>query len=274
MSNRAERWVQVERQTGGIAVLTFNDPDRLNAMTEEMGRAIAAATGELAQDPDLRALVLTGEGRAFSAGGDLDMISRMNEAGRADIGGPTRATNRDFMGRFYRLYLSVRDVPVPTIAAMNGAAVGAGCCVALGCDIRIAAREARIGLNFNRLGIHPGMAATWTLPRLVGPAHAAELLYTGKLIDGEEAARIGLVNRALPGDEVLADALATAAAIAECAPGAVRGSKRSLAQTATNDIDAQLDIEAHEQSLNYESEDLTEGLAAARAKRPPTFKGR
>ncbi len=263
----------LERRDDGIAVLTFNDPDRLNAMTEAMGQAIAAATAELADDADLRAVVLTGAGRAFSAGGDLDMISRMNTAGRADPGGPTRTENRDFMGRFYRLYLSVRELPVPTIAAMNGAAVGAGCCVALGCDFRIAAREARIGLNFNRLGIHPGMAATWTLPRLVGPAHAAELLYTGKLVDGEEAARISLVNRALARDEVLADALATAAAIAECAPGAIRGSKRSLSGTAERSIEAQLDLEAHEQSLNYESADLAEGLNAAREKRPPRFQG-
>jgi enoyl-CoA hydratase len=264
----------LERRDDGVAVLTFNDPARLNAMTEAMGQAIAATTAELAKDVSLRAVVLTGAGRAFSAGGDLDMISRMNDAGKADPGGPTRADNRDFMGRFYRLYLSVRDLPVPTIAAMNGAAVGAGCCVALGCDFRIAAREARIGLNFNRLGIHPGMAATWTLPRLVGPAHAAELLYTGKLVDGEEAARISLVNRALPREDVLADALATAATIAECAPGAIRGSKRSLADTAERSIGDQLDIEAHEQSLNYESTDLTEGLMAAREKRAPKFEGR
>ena len=266
--------VLVERRADGIAVLTLNDPDRLNAMTEAMGEAIAATATDLSGLADLRAVVLTGAGRAFSAGGDLDMISRMGEAGRADPAGPTRSHNREFMGRFYRLYLSLRDLPVPTIAAMNGAAVGAGCCVALGCDIRIAAQEARIGLNFNRLGIHPGMAATWTLPRLVGPAHAADLLYTGKLVDGEEAARIGLVNRALPRARVLEDALATAAAIAECAPGAVRGSKRSLAQTAERTLDQQLDTEAHEQSLNYESVDLEEGIAAAREKRAPRFEGR
>ncbi len=265
--------VLLEQRDDGVATLTFNDPDRLNAMTEAMGRAIAAATSELGADDSLRAVVLTGAGRAFSAGGDLDMISRMNEAGRANPGGATRDQNREFMARFYRLYLSVRDLPVPTVAAMNGAAIGAGCCVALGCDIRIAAREAKLGLNFNRLGIHPGMAATWTLPRLVGPSHAAELLYTGKLVNGDEAARIGLVNRALPRDEVLADALATAAAIAECAPGAVRGSKRSLAATAERSLEEQLDIEAHEQSLNYESADLAEGLAAVREKRTPRFEG-
>ncbi len=262
-----------ERREDGVAVLTFNDPDRLNAMSEAMGQAIQDAVAALRDDSDVRAVVLTGAGRAFSAGGDLDMLVRMNEAGRADAGGPTRANNRDFMGRFYRMYLSVRDLPVPTIAAINGAAVGAGCCVSLGCDFRIVAKEAKVGLNFNRLGIHPGMAATWTLPRLVGPAHAAELLYTGKLVDGDEAARIGLANRAVPRDTVLEDALATASLIAEGAPQAIRGSKRSLSGSDKRTLDEQLDTEAHEQSLNYETSDLAEGLSAVREKRTPKFTG-
>jgi enoyl-CoA hydratase/carnithine racemase len=118
------------------------------------------------------------------------------------------------------------------------------------------------------------MAATWTLPRLVGPAHAAELLYTGKLVDGAEAERIGLVNRALPAAEVLPAALEIARTIAESAPLAVRGSKRSLARSAANDLDAQLDREAEEQALCYESADLAEGLAAVRERRAPRFQGR
>jgi len=265
--------VLLERNDG-VAVLTFNDPERLNAMTEAMGQAIARTVAELAGDEAVRAVVLTGAGRAFSAGGDLDMIRRMADAGRADPGGPTRDANRDFMGRFYRLYLAVRELPQPTLAAVNGHAIGAGCCVSLGCDVRIVAREAKLGFNFVQLGIHPGMAATWTLPRLVGPAHAAELLYTGKLVDGEEAARIGLANRCLPAADVLADALATARSIAAAAPLAVRGAKRSLTASPGNDLDAQLDVEAAEQARNYESSDLREGLDAVGAKRKPSFDGR
>jgi enoyl-CoA hydratase len=265
--------VQWERRPEGVACLTFNDPDRLNAMTEAMGRAIHAAVAELRADAATRAIVLAGAGRAFSAGGDLDMIEGMARAGNADRGGPTRDRNRDFMRRFYGLYLSLRDLPQPTLAAVHGPAIGAGFCVALACDIRFAAREAKLGLNFTRLGIHPGMAATWTLPRIVGPAHAAELLYTGRLIDGEEAARIGLVNRALPREEVLPAALATAREIAEASPEAVRGTKRSLALTDNATLTEQLEQEAREQALCYESADLLEGLAAARARRTPRFSG-
>jgi enoyl-CoA hydratase len=177
------------------------------------------------------------------------------------------------MGRFYRMYLSVRDLAVPTIAALNGPAIGAGLCVALACDLRIAAREAKLGLNFTKLGIHPGMAATWTLPRIIGSAHAAELIYTGRVIDGEEAARIGLANRAVAREETVPAALALAEEIASAAPVAVRGAKRSLAKSAGADLGTQLDQEAGEQAICYESADLLEGLAAVREKRAPKFSG-
>lgn len=264
----------IERRESGVALVTLNDPERLNAMTEAMGGAIREAVAALKGDASVRAVVLTGAGRAFSAGGDLDMLVRMARDGNADPGGPTRARHQAFMERFYSLYLSVRDLPQPTLAALHGPAIGAGFCVALACDIRVAAREAKLGLNFTRLGIHPGMAATWTLPRIVGPAHAAELIYTGRLVDGSEAARIGLVNRAIPREEVLAATLALAAEIAEAAPVAVRGAKRSLAMTAGNDLAAQLQQEAAEQALCYESADLLEGLTAVREKRPPRFLGK
>ena len=258
---------------GAIVTLTFNDPERRNAMTEAMGQALAAECRALTEDASVAAVVLTGAGRAFSAGGDLDMIESKARAGAADPGGAAREANREFMRGFYSLYLSVREVPCPTIAAINGAAVGAGLCVALACDVRIAAREARLGLNFSRIGIHPGMGATWTLPRLVGPGHAAELLYTGRLIEGAEAARIGLVNRALPRDEVLPACLALAGEVAQAAPLAVRGTKRALARTERASLAEQLDFEASEQAINYESADLREGLAAVREKRNPVFRG-
>jgi enoyl-CoA hydratase len=269
----AEPLVQIERD-GGVAVVVLNDPERLNAMSEAMGQALSAAVDALAADASVRSVLLTGAGRAFSAGGDLDLLERMTRDGNASPGGPTRRAHEAFMGRFYRLFLKVRALPQPTLAAVNGPAIGAGCCVALGCDLRIAAREAKLGLNFNRLGIHPGMAATWTLPRLVGPAHAAELLYTGRTLDGAEAERIGLVNRAVPRDALRDEALAVARSIAEAAPLAVRATKRSLAGSAGNTLDEQLDQEAREQALCYESADLLEGLAAVRERRAPRFTGR
>jgi len=260
-------------QRDGVAVVTFNDPDRLNAMTEPMGQAIAAEIARLAEDTDIRAVVLTGAGRAFSAGGDLAMIERLARDGSEDPGGDTRARNRTFMERFYHLYLSVAELPQPSLAAINGHAIGAGLCIALACDIRVSARQAKLGLNFSRLGIHPGMAATWTLPRIVGPAHAADLLYTGRILDGVEAERIGLVNRAVDQDVVLESTLETARAIADAAPLAVQGARRSLAASQGSDLETQLAREASEQALCYESEDLLEGLAAVRGRREPHFRG-
>src|SRR3990172_6814930 len=192
----SEPLVRIERE-GAVAVATLNDPERLNAMTEAMGQALSAAVAALSRDDSVRAVVLTGAGRAFSAGGDLEMIEGMARAGSASPGGDVRRDNEAFMGRFYRLFLTLRALPQPTVAAVNGPAIGAGCCVALACDMRLAAREAKLGLNFVRLRLHPGMAPPWTLPRLLGPAHAAELLYGGRLLDGSEAERIGLVNRAV-----------------------------------------------------------------------------
>ena len=264
--------IQVERD-GDVAVVTFNDPDRLNAMTEPMGRAFSERTRQLADDASLRAVVLTGAGRAFSAGGDLDWIEARADAAHADPGGD-RAAVGDRMRGFYELFLSVRELPCPSIAALNGHAIGAGLCVALACDMRLASRQAKLGFNFSLLGLHPGMGATWMLPRLVGPAHAAELLYSGRSLDAEEAARIGLVNRALEPGAVLPAARELAASIARAAPLANRGIKRALARSAGATLPEQLDFEASEQAICFESEDVREGLAAVRQRRNPRFSGR
>ena len=265
--------LRVERHDA-VALVVFDDPERRNAMTEAMGRALASVVEHLGGEEEVRAVVLTGAGAAFSAGGDLAMIEGRARAGREAPGEPQRADNRSFMRSFYSLFLSLRELPQPTIAAINGPAIGAGLAVALACDLRIAARDARLGLNFNRLGIHPGMGSTWTLPRLVGPAHAADLLLTARTVDGVEAERIGLVNRAVAPEAVVADALATAAEIAACAPLAVRGTQRALRQALTTSLDEQLDFEAEQQARCYESADLAEGLAAARERRAARFTGR
>ena len=262
-----------ETREGGVVTLHLNDPERLNAMTRRMGEAFRDNIARLAQDESLRALVLTGEGRAFSAGGDLDMLQEKADQGAAAPGAAWRGI-RDEMSTFYRLFLSIRDVPCPTIAAVNGHAVGAGFCVALGCDFRYVASEAKLGLNFTRIGVHPGMGATWTLPRLVGPAIAAELLYTSRMIDGDEAVRVGLANRVLPREEVLGAARTAAAEIAANAPLAVRAVKRALRRTDDVSIEDQLQFEASEQAKNFESADAHEGIAAVRQKRTPTFSGK
>jgi enoyl-CoA hydratase/carnithine racemase len=263
----------LESREGDVVTLTLNDPGRRNAMSEAMARAFAQRCERLERDERVRALILAGAGRAFSGGGDLDMLERLSERAHADPEGSPRVLS-DFMRGYYASFLALRRLPCPTIAALHGHAIGAGLGVALACDIRLVAREAKLGLNFVRIGLHPGMGTTWTLPRLVGPSLAAELLYTGRLIDGDEAARIGLASRALPAAEVPAAARARAAEIAAGAPLAVRGTRRSLAQSAANDLDAQLALEAAGQAIGYASEDLREGLAAAREGRAPGFRGR
>jgi enoyl-CoA hydratase len=263
----------LQQRDGDVVTLTFNQPARLNAMTREMGEAFAERMAVLAADDSLRALVLTGAGRAFSAGGDLDMIQEKADLGRA-APGLARRDIRDTMRSFYKLFLSVRDVPCPTVAAINGAAIGAGFCVALACDIRVVADRARLGLNFTRLGLHPGMAATWTLPRLVGPALAAELLYTSRLIGGDEAFRMGLANRCVEPEQVLQEAQGLAREIATCAPLANRAVKRALDRSLAATLEDQLSFEAHEQAGTFESEDAHEGIASVREKRDPRFSGR
>ncbi len=260
----------LESREAEIVTLSFNDPVHLNAMTEAMGKAFRAKIEVLAEDSSLRALIITGRGRAFSAGGDFDMIEdRIREAeARSD---ESRSSVAGFMRDFYELFLCLRDVPCPTIAAINGHAIGAGFCVALACDMRFIAREARVGLNFSKLGLHPGMGASWTLPRLVGPAVAAELLATSRIISGDEAERLGLANRAFPQAETLSGALAVASEIAECGPFAVRQLIAGLSDSENRDLAGQLDYEAASQARCFERPDVAEGFAAARERRAPRF---
>ena len=261
--------LETERRDAGIAVVTLNDPDRRNAMTETMGRALSETFEELAHDDELRCVVLTGAGAAFSAGGDLAMLDEHARATREDGFDATSA-----MRGFYGLFLALRDVPVPVVAAVNGHAVGAGACVALACDLLVIAADARFGLNFARIGIHPGMGGSWLLPRLAGRQRAAELLYTGRLAAGSEVASYGLALEALPAAEVLDRGLALAREIATSAPQVVRQLKRSLRETWDRTLEEQLDVEAAFQAENYGTRDVAEGLAAVRDRRVPRFTGR
>jgi enoyl-CoA hydratase len=261
--------VEVERGERGVAVVTLNDPDRRNAMTVAMGEELEVAFRDLADERDLRVAVLTGAPPAFSAGGDLAMLADHARRTREEGFDAT-----DEMRGFYQRFLAVRDLPVPVVAAVNGHAVGAGLCVALGCDLRVVAEDAKLGLNFARLALHPGMGGSWLLPRIVGDQRAAELLYTGRLASGAEMATYGLALEALPADEVLPRALELADDIATSSPLVVRQLKVSLEAARTNTLEQQLDLEAANQAVNYGTQDLVEGLEAGRERRPPEFTGR
>lgn len=259
--------IRVEHPEPGVAVVVLDDPGRRNAMTVDMGEALRSTTQQLGDDEELRAVVVTGEPPAFSAGGDLAMLE--------DYARRTREQGFDAtesMRSFYERFLAVRHLPVPVIAAINGHAVGAGLCVALACDLRIVADEAKVGLNFSRLGLHPGMGGSYLLPRSMGPQRAAELLYTGRLVSGQEASRWGLAIESVSGEQVRPRAVALASEIAEAAPQVVRQLKQTLAHPAAT-LEEALGREASCQAVNYGTEDLMEGLAAGRERRPPAFRG-
>ena len=258
--------LRLERPSPGVAVITLDNPDQRNAMSEQMTASWVAEIDELAGDASLRVLVVTGAGTAFCSGGDTSWIASEPDA--------TVDRLRSRMLPFYRAWLSVRRLEVPTIAAVNGHAIGAGLCLAMACDIRYAASGARLGVPFTRLGMHPGMGGTWLLPEIVGAAAARDLLLTGRVVDADEALRLGLVSRVLEPAGFLDEVLATAAEVAATAPVASRLTKLALADGGHRDLESALQWEALAQPVTLATEDLQEGIAAAREKRPPVFRGR
>ena len=258
--------LRVERPSEGVVLLTLANPDQRNAMSAPMTEAWSAAIADLASDPDVRAVVVTGEGSAFCSGGDPRWI-----AGEPDA--PVHRL-RDRMLGFYRAWLSIRELEVPTIAAINGPAVGAGLCLALACDIRYAAASARMSVPFVQLGMHAGMAATYTLPNVVGEAHARELLLTGRMVGAEEAFRIGLVSSVTPDETFLDTVLETAAGVAATAPIASRLTKVALRDGGHADFASAIEWEALAQPVTLATEDLQEGVRASLERRRPQFRGR
>jgi enoyl-CoA hydratase/carnithine racemase len=256
----------VSGRPGGVVLVTLAQPERRNAMTEEMtaewGRVMAA----LRAASGVRAVVVTGEGSAFCSGGDISWIGAEPEASVDRL--------RDRMLTFYRTWLAVRDLDVPTVAAVNGPAVGAGLALAMACDLRYAAEDARLAVPFTALGMHPGMATTYLLREAVGAAVARDLLLTGRSVTGAEGVALGLVNGAVPAQEVLDRALGVAARIAAAAPVATRLTKRTLAADRPAGFAETLRREALAQAVTLATADLQEGLAAQRERRPPRFTGR
>ncbi|HJQ04420.1 MAG TPA: enoyl-CoA hydratase-related protein [Nocardioides sp.] len=257
--------LRLERPAPGVALLVLDQPHRRNAMSDEMTASWVAAVDHLAADPSVRVVVVTGEGKGFCSGGDLSWLAAEPDASVDRL--------RSKMLPFYRAWLSIRRLEVPTIAAINGAAIGAGLCMALACDIRYAAAGARMGVPFTKLGIHPGMAGTYLLPDVVGPAAARDLFLTGRLVDADEALRLGLVSRVIDDVSFLEEVLATAAEVAGTAPIASRLTKTALARGHAG-VEACLDWEAIAQPVTLATEDLQEGIRAAQERRTPEFRGR
>ena len=247
-----------------IALLTLNQPERLNAMSEGMATEFREAVHGLKETSEARVLVVTGAGRAFSAGGNLRKMQSM-------LGGDP-AVYKANIYPFYRAFLSILDLRIPSIAAVNGPAMGAGACLALACDMRIAADDCRIGFTFARIGLHPGMGAEYFLPRLVGRAKTCELLMTGDTIGADEALRIGLVNHVVATGELMHRAMELAERLAAMPALPIRMLKESIDAAMASDLESTLHREAAYQGMCHLTEDMREGVQAMMEKRAPHFK--
>lgn len=260
--------IELTRPADGVVLATLNRPDRLNAMTVTMFAELEELAFTLGEDDDVRVVVLTGAGKAFCAGYDLDDADELAEL--------TALGMLDRQERAARGLSALRSLRVPVIAAVNGAAAGGGLSLALAADIRLAARSAKFNAAFVRIGLSAGdLGASWLLSRIIGPALAAELAYTGRFVLADEAERIGLVNRTVDDDRLLGEALAMADLIRANSPGGVQLSKRALqANMEIGSYAAALELENRGQALLTRGEDMPEALAAFREKRAPTFTGR
>ena len=262
-----ENGVVLERKEGGVATLVMNRPDRMNAINKDLATALNQALDRASGDKDVRVVVVTGAGRAFCAGGDLGAIGKGHrEKNSAEL--------QPILRSGIQIVLKMRTMRQPVIAAVHGPAAGAGMNIALAADIRIASDEASFGQNFAKVGLFPDYGGTYFLPELVGPAIAAEMFYTGDMIDAATALRLGVVNRLVPVAQLEAETNALAQKIAQGPPMAVRAVKRMLFAGSRKQLERALDLEVEEQMKCFQSEDCGEGIQAFFEKRKPKFQGK
>ena len=251
---------------GAVGTLTLNRPEKLNSFIGTMRDELAEGLERLALDDLVRVAIVTGRGRAFCTGADVRYLSEMVENDRLD-------EFRDLVEAGRRVVTTIAEMPKPVIAAINGPAAGGGANLALACDLRWASDRATIGQTFSNIGLHPDWGGAYFVPRLVGPARAAELFFLGEMIDARTALEIGLVNRVVPHDELmdqvrqLADRLATRPALA------LRLAKQAVRRSLAADIDEMLDYEVEAQAACFVTEDALEGTRAFLQKRAPRFGG-
>jgi enoyl-CoA hydratase/carnithine racemase len=260
--------IELSSPKAAVVVATLNRPERLNAMTVTMFAELEALAFALNDDDETRVLILTGAGKAFCAGYDLDDADELAEL--------TALGMLERQEHAARGLTAIRSLRIPVIAAVNGAAAGGGLSLALAADIRLASESAKFNAAFVRIGLSAGdLGASWLLPRIIGPALASEIAYTGRLVGAEEAERIGLVNKTVDGVALMDEAIAMADLICANSPGGVQLSKRALqANMEIGSYAAALELENRGQALLTRGEDMPEALAAFKEKRAPKFTGR
>lgn len=257
--------VKVTEPAAHVRLLTLALPKLRNAMTAELTQAWSDAIAGVKADQDVRAVVVTGDGPVFCAGGDLSWLGQLD----AGEGGPDYLRER--MLPFYRAWLAPRELPVPVVAAVNGPAIGAGIALALACDLRYAAPTGSFRTSFIQLGTHGGMASNWLLAEAAGLSRAREMLFTGREVTAGEALAWGLVNGVA--DDAVQTAIEVAQGIAAAAPIATRLTKAGINRLPSS-LDAALQWDALAQPLTMATEDIHEGIHAIREHRAPSFKGR
>lgn len=257
----------VERR-GKVVLLTLDRPQRRNALSgAEDGAEFAAVCAALNRDDGVRCMVLTGAGSTFSAGGDIKAMR--DRAG--PHGDPALHHLERYRRNVHEIVRALHGLEIPSIAAVNGAAIGLGCDLACMTDIRIASDTARFGVTFLKFGVIPGDGGAWLLPRIVGMSRASELLFTGDIIDAQTAAAWGLVSRVVPAAALLDEALALADRIAAQPPHALRLAKSLLRHGQSTSLDTLLEMSALAQAISHTTEDHLEGVEAMIEKRPPKF---
>lgn len=249
-----------------IGTITFNRPDKLNSLTHDGFHEFIQALLEMDSDDEIRVVIITGAGRAFSAGVDIDEASK----------GPSDFDMQvvPLQGTLAWIANIMRNMKKPIIASINGSAVGGGFSIALACDIRIASEKAKLGASFLRVGLMPEIGSTYNLPRLIGIAKACELVFTGRMIDADEAKEMGLVNDVVSQDELAEVTLKMAKQISEVAPIPLQLARKALYQGLDADLPAQIQFEQLGQSSCFKSDDYREGMRAFLEKRRPQFKGK
>lgn len=253
----------------GIALLTMNRPEVRNAIDEAMIEGFEQAVQRVNGDDSIRVVILTGAGSAFCAGGNVkDMQSRSNI-----FGGSPAQIRSNYQRHIQRIPLALHDLRVPSIAAVNGPAYGAGCDISLMCDMRIASENATFAESFIKLGLIPGDGGAWFLPRTIGRARAAEMTFTGDPVDAATAAQWGLVNRTVPASQLMVETLTLARRVARQPAAALRMSKQLLKESERQSLSSLLEMSAALQALAHYTQDHKEAVDAFIEKRDPVFTG-